>query len=149
MRPASTAGGDRRYPERPIVGVGAVVVDGDGRVLLVKRERPPLAGEWSLPGGCVEAGEGLDEAVRREVLEETGLVVEVSSFLGVVDRRFRDAAGRTEYHYVLLDYRCRPTGGSLLAASDARDVAWAHPSDLVAYGLAADTHDMIDRAFRV
>jgi len=138
--------GSRRYPDRPVAGVGAVVIDGKGRVLLVRRGTEPLAGEWSLPGGGVETGETLEAAVRREVLEEAGLIVDVGPLVGVVDRILRDATGEVEYHYVLVDYRCRPTGGVLAAASDAQEVVWADPGDLDRFGLAVQTRDMIAHA---
>src|SRR5438552_13789207 len=102
----------REYPVRPIVGVGAVVLDGD-RVLLVKRAHEPLKGEWSLPGGAVEVGETLEAAVAREVREETCLEVEVGPLVEVVNRIVRDPGGRVEYHFVIVDYLCRPIGGTL------------------------------------
>jgi mutator protein MutT len=95
----------RQYPDRPFVGVGAVIVDG-GRVLLVRRKHEPLAGEWSLPGGAVEVGETLEECVIREMREETGLDVEVGPVIEVFDRITRDGAGRVQYHFVLVDYLC-------------------------------------------
>jgi 8-oxo-dGTP diphosphatase len=123
---------DRAYPERPIVGVGAVVIDGD-RVLLVRRGREPLKGEWSLPGGAVEIGETLKDAVAREVLEETGLTVDVGPMVEVLDRIQLDGGGRPVYHYVLIDFLCRPSGGALACASDAEDARWASVSELTQY----------------
>jgi mutator protein MutT len=132
----------REYPERPIVGVGAVVLDGD-RVLLVRRGHEPLKGEWSLPGGAVEAGETLETAVAREVLEETGLVVEVGPMIDVLDRIRLDPDGRVRYHFVLIDYLCRPTGGTLCCATDAADATWAAIADLAAFALVPATVEMI------
>ena len=121
----------REYPERPIVGVGAVILDG-GRVLLVQREHAPLKGEWSLPGGALELGETLEEGIRREVLEETGLVVEPVAAVEVLDRISRDAEGCVQYHYVLVDFLCRVVGGDLACATDAADARWAELEDLTA-----------------
>src|SRR5438876_708786 len=96
---------DRRYPKRPLVGVGALIFD-RGRILMAQRGKQPLQGWWSLPGGALETGESLDHAVRREVLEETGLVVEPVRVFEIFERIMRDGAGATEYHYVLIDYLC-------------------------------------------
>jgi len=134
----------REYPERPIVGVGAVILDGD-RVLLVRRGHEPLKGEWSLPGGAVEAGETLETAIAREVLEETGLEVEVGPMIDVLDRIRVDPDGRVRYHFVLIDYLCRPTGGTLCCATDAADATWATVDDLAAFSLAAATLEMIHK----
>ena len=135
----------REYPERPIVGVGAVVVDG-GRVLLVRRGNEPLKGEWSLPGGAVECGETLRAAIAREVQEETGLEVEVGSTVDVLDRIRLDDGGRVLYHYVLVDFACKPIGGALACGSDAAEVAWVRPADLGAYRLAETTVTVINKA---
>jgi ADP-ribose pyrophosphatase YjhB (NUDIX family) len=135
----------REYPDRPIVGVGAVVVDGD-RVLLVRRGNEPLKGEWSLPGGAVEIGETLQTAIAREVCEETGLEVEVGPMIDVLDRICLDADGRVRFHYVLIDFVCRPTGGTLCCATDAADATWAAVGDLPQFGLAAATLTMIQKA---
>lgn len=113
----------REYPLQPIVGVGAVILQGD-EVLLVRRGKPPRKGEWSLPGGAVETGESLEEACRREILEETGLSVELLSRCAVLDRITRDDWDRVQYHYVLIDYACRPIGGALSPASDITDAQW-------------------------
>ena len=138
---------DRRYPGRPIVGVGGIVLH-EGRVLLVRRLQPPLQGRWSLPGGLVETGETLAEAVRREVREETGLDVEVGPIVEVVERVVPDQDGRVEYHYVLLDYLCTRRGGTARAASDAGDVTWATLDELAPrYGIAKSTKRVIERAF--
>jgi mutator protein MutT len=125
----------RAYPDRPFVGVGAVIVDDRGRVLLVKRRFEPLAGQWSLPGGGVDVGETLEACVIREMREETGLDVEVGPVIEVFDRIMHDAEGRVQYHYVLVDYVCRPVGGTLVAASDVADVAWVEASALAGFSL--------------
>ena len=125
----------RAYPDRPFVGVGAVIVDEAARVLLVQRRFEPLAGQWSLPGGAVDVGETLAECVAREMREETGLEVEIGPVIEVFDRIMHDAGGRVQYHYVLVDYVCRPVGGTLRAASDVADVAWTEAGSLAGYHL--------------
>lgn len=135
----------RMYPERPIVAVGAVVVDGD-RVLLVKRANAPLKGEWSLPGGAVEIGETLEGALVREAREETGLDVEVGPVVEVLDRIVRDAAGRVEYHYVIIDYLCRPLSGIAVSGSDADDVRWAGENELPRLHLTPRVISVIEKA---
>jgi ADP-ribose pyrophosphatase YjhB (NUDIX family) len=138
----------RTFPEQPIVGVGAVVFSGE-RVLLVKRGHAPLQGEWSLPGGAVELGEALETAVAREVKEEAGLVVDVGPVVEVVDRVHRDADGRVEYHYVVVDYLCQltgPTAGSATAGSDADEIMWAPLEDLVALNVTAGAVAVIRKA---
>lgn len=135
----------REYPESPFVGVGAVIVKGDRdarRVLLIRRGTPPLLGEWSLPGGVLECGETLREAVVREVAEETGLVIETVDMLGVYERVIRNE-GRVRYHYVLIDFLCRYAGGELKAGSDAADVRWFTRDELPALNLAYDANDVV------
>jgi ADP-ribose pyrophosphatase YjhB (NUDIX family) len=117
----------REYPLAPLVGVGAVVVD-NGRVLLVRRGREPLKGQWSLPGGLVELGESLTAGVAREVLEETGLIVEPVELVELLDRIHHEDE-RVRYHYVIADYLCRITGGTLNAASDADDAKWVERAE--------------------
>lgn len=138
---------ERRYPERPLVGVGALIVE-DGRLLLVRRGSPPQQGQWSLPGGLVEAGEQLEEAVRREAREETGLEVEVVELAGVFERIVRDAEGRLEYHYVLLDYLCHVRGGDLRHGSDAMAAAWVRLDELGEYALTPGTREFLERVLR-
>ncbi len=121
----------REFPEAPIVGVGAVVVDRE-RVLLVHRGHEPSKGKWSLPGGMLELGESLMEGVAREVLEETGLVVEAVELVELIDRIQRQsgpAGERVRYHYVIADYLCRVVGGALQAASDADAVRWVERAE--------------------
>jgi 8-oxo-dGTP diphosphatase len=134
--------GNREYPDRPVVGVGAVVLV-DGKVVLVRRAHEPLKGEWNLPGGGVEIGETLREACAREMLEETGLVVEVGPVIEVFDRIMRDAAGGVQYHFVLIDYVCRAVGGTLGCATDASEVALADPSALEPYRLTGKAIEVI------
>ena len=141
----------REYPENPLVGVGAIIVE-DGRVLLIRRGQPPQMGQWSLPGGVVECGEALRDAVVREAREETGLAVEARDMLGVYERIVHgesapaSAGGsRVRYHYVLIDFLCRPVGGGLAAGSDAADVRWFSPEELEGLNLAADTLEVIRR----
>jgi ADP-ribose pyrophosphatase YjhB (NUDIX family) len=140
---------DRRtYPDRPYVGVGAVIVD-DGKVLLVKRKYEPLAGRWSLPGGAVEVGETLEGSLVREMVEETGLDVEVGPVIEVFDRITRDEDGRVRYHFVLVDYLCWPAGGVLEAGSDVADAVFAAPGELDAYDLTAKAMAVIVRALEL
>jgi 8-oxo-dGTP diphosphatase len=136
---------NRRHPDRPIVAVGAVIFDGR-RVLLVQRGQEPLRGAWSLPGGAVEIGETLDAALAREVLEETGLSVEVGPVIDVLDRVQFDADGRVEYHYVIIDYLCRPFAGVVEHGSDAQAVCWAPIADLARLGVTAKAIEVIYKA---
>jgi mutator protein MutT len=135
----------RRYPKRPILGVGAIIEEG-GSVLLVKRGREPLRGQWSLPGGVVEAGETLAEAARREVLEETGLEIEPLRVVEVFERIMRDAEGRPEYHYVLIDYLCRAVSGEVRPGDDVSLARWVPRSELRGYDITEGTLDVIERA---
>jgi mutator protein MutT len=135
----------RAYPDRPFVGVGAVIVH-QGRVVLIKRRFEPLAGQWSLPGGAVDVGETLAECVAREMLEETGLVVEVGPVVEVFDRIIHDGDGRVQFHYVLVDYLCRPIGGTLQAGSDVTEAVYAEPAELAGFALADPATAVIRRA---
>ncbi|HEY7680741.1 MAG TPA: NUDIX hydrolase [Terriglobia bacterium] len=134
----------REYPERPLVGVGGIVVARE-RVLLVRRAREPLRGKWSLPGGMVEVGETLAEAVRREIAEETGLTVRVGSIVKVLDRITRDEQKRVQFHYVLVDFLCRVEGGTLRAASDVSEARWVRREELAQYGLRPETLRIIEK----
>lgn len=135
----------RDYPEHPIIGVGAVIVEG-GRVLLVRRDTEPLRGEWSVPGGMLELGEKLRDGVRREAMEETNVQVEPGEVLDVFDSIFTDGLGRTQYHYVLIDYLCHPVSGEPRAGSDASDVRWVSAEALPAMGLRQATEQVLRKA---
>jgi 8-oxo-dGTP diphosphatase len=132
----------RDYPEHPIIGVGAVIVEG-GRVLLVRRDTEPLRGEWSVPGGMLELGEKLRDGVRREALEETGVRVEPGEVLDVFDSIFTDGLGKTQYHYVLIDYLCRVISGEAQAGSDVSDVRWVSLEALPAMGLRESVEQVV------
>jgi 8-oxo-dGTP diphosphatase len=138
----------RRYPDRPVIGVGAVVIV-DGKIVLVKRAHEPLKGEWNLPGGGVELGETLRDACAREVLEETGLVVDVGETIEVFDRIMLDAGGGVQYHYVLVDYVCRAVGGELRCGTDASAVALADPAALDQYRLTDKALDVIRKGMEL
>ncbi|HLH44565.1 MAG TPA: NUDIX hydrolase [Bryobacteraceae bacterium] len=141
----------RRYPKHPLLGVGALIFTPAGRrgpILLVERGGKPLKGYWSLPGGLVEPGERLEDAVRREVQEETGLEIRPLRLFEIFQRIMRDAHGRVEYHYVLADYVCKVVGGRLRAGDDVSRAEWARRSELGRYRLTEGTLEVIRRAFK-
>src|SRR5215471_511891 len=140
----------REYPDRPIVGVGAVIVEkreGGAHVVLVKRGAAPLLGEWSLPGGMVELGETLRAAAEREAQEETGLIVKAGEVIEVLDRIVPGASGAPQYHYVLIDFLCTVEGGELRAGGDAADARWAGENELTKYKLEEPAQHVIRKAF--
>ena len=136
----------RAFPERPMVGVGAVVFDAAMQVLLVKRAHPPLEGQWSLPGGLAELGETLAEAVVREVSEETGLEVEPGPVVDVVERVQRLPDGRVEYHFVIVDYLCKVRGGRAVSGSDAAALQWVAARDLARWGVTPAAIGVVHKA---
>jgi len=135
----------REYPSRPIVGVGGVVIHRH-RALLIRRGHEPLKGEWSIPGGLLEVGEGLAEAVRRELKEETGLEVEPLEIVAAFDRIMRKGR-RVKYHFVIIDYVCRLKGGRLRPASDVTDARWVRREDLPQYHLTEKATSVILQSF--
>jgi mutator protein MutT len=139
---------DRKYPDRPYVGIGGIIVH-EGRVVLVKRRFEPLAGQWSIPGGAVETGETLESCLIREMAEETGFVVEVGPVVEVLDRITHDDDGRVLYHFVLIDYLCWPVGGELRAGSDVAEAVLAEPSELAQYQLTEKALAVIERALEM
>ena len=131
-----------------MVGIGAIIIE-DSRVLLIKRGHPPLMGEWSIPGGMLELAETVRQAAIREAREETGLTVDAEELLGVFDRVIRDDQGRVQYHYVLIDFLCRRTGGEVRAAGDADDARWFTLQEATELPLANDTAEVIRRGFKL
>lgn len=135
----------REYPDRPFLGVGAIIERG-AHILLVRRANPPLAGEWSIPGGLVETGETITGAVIREVREETGLEVKPVKLVEVFERILRDKDSRVKYHFVLLDYLCHVLSGEARAASDVSEVRWVELRELQLYKVAPETCVVIRKA---
>lgn len=138
----------REYPDVPLTGVGAIILDGD-HVVLARRGNQPSAGDWSVPGGLVHLGETLIDAVIREAFEETGLQVKPLFLVELLERIFRDEHGRIRYHYVLADYCCAIMGGNLVAGSDATEVIWADTSKLEDFSLAPVTLRVIRKALKM
>jgi 8-oxo-dGTP diphosphatase len=134
----------REYPAHPVVGVGAVVVRG-GKALIIKRAHEPRQGEWSLPGGLLELGESLQEAVRREIKEETSLDIEVGPVIETFDRVHRDDAGKIRYHFVIVDFVCWSSGGEAIPGSDADGVAWVTADAIDDYKVNAHAKAVILR----
>jgi ADP-ribose pyrophosphatase YjhB (NUDIX family) len=135
----------RDYPEQPLVGVGAVIVE-RGRVVVVRRATEPLKGEWSIPGGMLELGESVAAAAAREALEETGLTVEPGEVLGVFDRILPDSAGKIRYHYVLVDLLCRRLSGELRAGGDAAEARWLTAEELMSFPVSEPAATLLRRA---
>jgi len=144
----------REYPERPIVGVGGVVVE-EGRALLIRRGNEPLKGQWSIPGGTLELGETMMEGTARELKEETGLEVKVLEIIEVFERiNFADETWTTQeerrrprFHFVIVDYLCERVSGSPLAGGDVTDVAWAGENDLERFALTPTATRVLRKAF--
>ncbi len=136
----------RFYPDRPIVGVGAVIIQ-DGRALIVQRAGEPRKGEWTVPGGVLELGETLRAGAEREVFEETGLIVKAGAVVDVFENIFPDREGKTEYHYVLVDFLCEWTAGDLKVGSDACDARWITLEELHQVELIGKTADAIRIGF--
>jgi ADP-ribose pyrophosphatase YjhB (NUDIX family) len=139
---------DREYPARPIVGIGIVVIKGD-TVLLVRRGKPPNIGSWTLPGGAQELGETVEDAARRELLEETGIEVGRLHFTATVDNIRRDETGRVRFHYTIIDFAARWVSGEPVADTDVTAAVWAPSDSLDEYGLWKEAHRVIALARRL
>ncbi len=138
----------REYPGAPVVAVGAVVVH-QGRALLVRRGRAPAKGAWVIPGGGVELGERVEDAVLREVREECGITVALSSLATVASRIDRDETGRVRFHYVIIDYFATYVSGELEAGSDAAGARWAPLEELPDYNLSEESLRLFADAARL
>jgi 8-oxo-dGTP diphosphatase len=153
----------REYPDRPVVGVGGVVID-NGRALLIRRGSEPMKGQWSIPGGTLELGESLESGVVRELQEETGLMVRILEMIEVFDRIYEDEVDATgvvvadsssenfkkkgpRYHYVIIDYLCERISGDAKAGSDVTDVAFATEDEFSKYGLTETATRILRKAF--
>jgi 8-oxo-dGTP diphosphatase len=124
----------REYPPRPIVGIGIAVLR-PGAILLARRGNPPSVGRWSLPGGAQELGETAEAAARRELHEETGLIVGPLHLAGQVDSIHRDPDGRVRYHYTIIDFAARWVGGEAVAGGDITELTWAKLDGLDEFAL--------------
>jgi ADP-ribose pyrophosphatase YjhB (NUDIX family) len=133
---------DREYPARPIVGIGVIAIKGDS-VLLVRRGKPPNIGSWTLPGGAQEVGETAEEAARRELLEETGICVGKLHFAAHVDNIRRDASGRVQFHYTILDFAAAWESGEPVAATDVSEALWVPLDRLEEYRLWSEAYRVI------
>jgi 8-oxo-dGTP diphosphatase len=143
----------REYPERPVVGIGGVVID-RGRTLLIRRGSEPLLGEWSIPGGTLELGESLQEGVARELLEETGIEVRVLDLIEVFDRVYLEDGStgarskkKPRFHFVIVDYLCERLSGEPRAGSDVTDVVFAREDELKRFGLTEAATRVLKKAF--
>jgi mutator protein MutT len=135
---------DREYPLRPILAVGTIVVR-NGSVLLARRGKPPSQGKWSVPGGAVDVGESLEDAARREIREECGIEVELMDTIEVIQRITRDDTQRVRFHYVIVDYLARWTGGEPRPSAEASDVHWFRPEEFDGLDMTAGTAEVIRR----
>ncbi|TRO51995.1 NUDIX domain-containing protein [Candidatus Bathyarchaeota archaeon] len=134
----------REYPSRPIPGVAAITLK-DHQVLLTVRGKEPRKGMWGIPGGVVEVGETLMEAVKREVFEETHIAVEPIELLAVFDSVSRDESGKIHFHYVLFEYLCNYVSGDVVAGDDAPDARWVDIDDLDSLPIMESTRRFIDK----
>ncbi|MGB9960037.1 MAG: NUDIX hydrolase [Candidatus Bathyarchaeales archaeon] len=134
----------RLYPSQPVIGVGAIMVC-DGKILLEKRKSEPGKGKWSVPGGLVELGESTEQAVIREVKEETGLDVENPELVDVVNNIIFDENGKIKYHFVIVDYFVKLKGGELKAADDAEELKWVALDEAENYNITKPLRDFLQR----
>ena len=136
----------REYPEHPLVGVGAVVID-KGKILLVKRAFNPGAGKWSVPGGLVELGEKLSEACVRETEEETGIKVKILELINVFDMIEKEDSGKPRYHYVLVDFLAKPVGGEEKPNAEVSEMKWFTREEMKNLDMTRTARRAIDELF--
>ena len=159
VTPTATSMTQREFPTVPRVGVGAVVIDPAGHVLLVKRAREPMKGHWSLPGGLVELGETMGEAIQREVVEETNLTISAGPVIDVIDKivlaeTSNEPASNVRYHYIIVDFLCTVVSGDLQAATDADDACWIthddwQPDGSNPYNLDGTAQRIIEKGWQI
>jgi 8-oxo-dGTP diphosphatase len=131
-----------------MIGVGAVVFNDRNEILLIRRGKEPHYGRWMVPGGTLEWGETLEKAAIREVREETGIDIEIETFVEIIEAINPGGPGEPGFHFVIMDYAAHAVSGTLLAASDALDAAWVHVDSLGEYDLTADLVAVIAKARR-
>jgi 8-oxo-dGTP diphosphatase len=141
----STSADSRTYPTRPYLAVSAAIFH-TGRVLIVRRATPPMQGVHTLPGGGVEVGETLEQAVVREVREETGLVIEPVGLAGYRQVIARDAEGRIERHFVILPFAARYLAGEISLNAELAAAAWLWPADISALNTTEGLTDIVSAA---
>jgi 8-oxo-dGTP diphosphatase len=132
------------YPDAPRLAVGGVVIK-DDRVLLVCRGKPPAFGEWAIPGGSVELGETLQQAVERELLEETGITVRAGEICHTFEAVKRDDDGRVRFHYLIIDLTAEYLSGEPVPASDVTEAAWLTSGDLAGRSINATTLELLNK----
>lgn len=138
----------RSYPTRPYLAVSAAIIR-DGKVLIVRRARPPASGVFTLPGGVVETGETLHDALRREVSEETGLAVEPIALAGHREVIVRDAAGRTERHFIILPFAARWLAGEVTLNEELAEAHWLDPAELKGLTTTEGLADIVAAALTI
>jgi ADP-ribose pyrophosphatase len=134
----------QKPPPAPKVAVGAVVIE-EGRILLVKRKYPPKQGKWAIPGGSVNLGESLQAAAEREVMEETGLIIEAKKPIYTFDLIERNSKGDVIFHFVIVDLFAKYVSGNVLAADDVSDARWFDPDEIDGLDISENTKKLLDK----